>query len=149
MKPIKIKHFCRLPILLIISLCFLIVGITNIIPELIVIGSFPVFATIVGLSSFFNYGIKITDKRLSIIYVNAFKFFRWEDISWMEIGFDNESIFGEIHFKNQKFYTFYFGEIQLDTTSILSRLLVIKIKISKHFHMSSFPDFRTSRQSSF
>lgn len=141
MKPIKIKYFCRLPILLIllllvgtpIFLWFLIFGIIEAIPAFIVIASIPICGTMVGIGFFLSYGIKITNKRISIIYVNALKFYRWEDVLSMEIGFDNESIWGEIKLRNQSPYIFYFDEFELSSKPILSRLSVVKIKITKAY----------------
>lgn len=151
METIKLRHFCRMPLmmwlLLLIALPLflgiLVMGITEGHPGLIAIGIIILLVALVGFAFFFNYGIKITSKRVSIIYMNAFRIFRYEDICYIEIGLDEESIWGTVKTKNQQHYTFYFDEFELDPGAPFSRLWTVKVKLTDKFIAKSIAQLST------
>ena len=141
MKTITIKHFCRLPVLLVvifsiafpISFLLFFVGILYSNIDLSMLGLIPILVSILGLGFYINYGIKISPKYVTIIYFNVFKIFNYEDIEYIDIHFDNESIWGEIKAKKQKLYSFYFDSFELDPLSPLSNLLTVKVNIKDDY----------------
>lgn len=146
MKPITIKNFHKLPVMLIIvmsiaipvALCFLTVGICQGSWELILIGAIPLVLVIVGIAFVFNYGITINSKRVTLINQSMIKTFRYEDIVYIAIVFDNDAIYGEVRSKSGNTIEFLFDGIDLRSgSSVLSHLWVSNIKISKEFVFDS------------
>ena len=141
MKPINIKHFCRLPIILVliisvvlpVSLLFLIGGIINNNTHISLLGAIPIFVSVLGLGFYFNYGIRISQKYVILIYFTEIKVFHYDDVEYINIHFDNESIWGDIKAKKQKAYSFYFDSFELDPISPLAKLWIVNVKISDKY----------------
>lgn len=141
MKTIRITCFLRLPLLIFLlfvvafslALWLLVSGIVNLFFELILIGILIAVITFIGLVFFFNYGITISPKRVSVIYKDYFKFFSWEDVIRVEIGFYDNIIWGEIKAKNQNVFQFYLSDFQLCPSSIFSRFLIVKVKLTQKY----------------
>ena len=69
------------------------------------------------------------------------KVFRYEDVIYIKIVFDNDSIFGEIKAKNQKTYEFCFDGIDLSGGSSFGGILWIAgLKITRKFVDKSILD---------
>jgi len=137
MKKIKLRPIFKANIFLIIfyvlglaaTLLFMFSGVV----ELVIIAVIVMIMFAVGTGFFLSYGLKITNKTVSVIYMQDFKFFRYEDISYIKIYFEDECISGEIKTKNQKFYSFCFYDLELDQFSIFSRLWTIRVKMTKKY----------------
>ncbi len=142
MKTIKIRNFHRIPILLKILMllglpliiCFLVVGITEDIGGLTFIGAFVLVIVAVGFGFFYSYGIKITSKRVTVLNQDMIKTFRYDDVVYIEIIFDEDTICGEIKAKQQPKCFFYFDGIDLNRGAVFStRFLESNLKITKKF----------------
>ena len=127
MKPINIKHFHKIPILMKLLLLigmppfiyFFIAGIAYQIAELALIGGILLATLIVGGSFYLNYGIRITSKRVTLMSQHMWKVFRYEDVTSIEIVFEQDIIHGEVKAKGKETYDFYFDGIDLSTGSLL------------------------------
>ena len=142
MKPIKIRNFHRIPILfkilmllgLPIILCFLVVGIAENIGSLTFIGAFVLVIVAVGLGFFYSYGIKISSKRVTVFNQDMIKNFRYDDVVYIEIVFDQDDICGEIKAKQQPKCVFRFDGIDLNRGALFrTRFLESNLKITKKF----------------
>ena len=152
MKSIKIRHFYRMPFLmklliliaLPICLCFLILGITEHVAGLVCIGAIPLGATIIGLGFFFSYGIKSTSKRVTLINQGMLKIIPYEDVVYLKIIFDTESIHGEIKIKQQKACSFCFDVINFSSArSFFPHLWISGLKLTKAFVDKSIESLST------
>ena len=142
MKPIKIKNFHRIPVLLKILMLigvplifwFFIAGITEDIPSLTFIGSMIIVIVAVGIGFFYSYGIKITSKRVIVINQDMIKTFRYDDVVYIEVIFGEDTICGEIKAKQQPKCVFYFDGIDLNRGSLFStRFLESNLELTKKF----------------
>ncbi len=149
MKPINIKNFHKIPLLMNLLLliavplciCFLTTGIMYKITELIVIAAIFLVALVIGIGFFLNYGIRITSKRVTLMNQRMLKVFRYDDVIYIKIVFDNDTISGEIKTENQKAYEFYFDGIDLSTgSSFFAHLWVTGLKLTKNFVDKSISD---------
>jgi len=77
-------------------------------------GAIPLVVMIVGMGFFWSYGIRITEKSVTLINQHMLKVFDYEDVIYINISFGKDSIFGEIKAKNQKVYDFCFNGIDLN-----------------------------------
>ena len=132
-------------LLLLIALPFciwlLIVGILNQVAPLIVIAAIPLTALVISMGFFLNYGIRITSKRVTLMNQHMLKVFRYEDVIYIKIIFDNENIFGEIKAKKQKTYEFCFDGVDLSSgTSFLMLYWIAGLKITRKFVDKSISD---------
>ena len=152
MKPIRVKHFHKMPIFmkilisLAIPLCIFLVigGMIHRITDIIVIGAIPVVILVIAAAFFLNYGIKITSKRLVLMNQSMWKIFRYEDVIYMKITFDQNRIFGEIKAKYQKPYEFCFDGIWLGgASSLFSFCISSDLKLTKKFVDKSIADLST------
>lgn len=142
MRPISIKNFHKIPILmkLLLLICtpfclwLFIVGALND-SGLAFAGAIPLTAILIGLGFFLNYGIKITSKRVVLMNQDMLKVFSYEDVSYIKIGFTNDSVFGTVKAKNQKAYDFYFDGVDLNRgfAWFHSRFLISGLKITEEF----------------
>lgn len=143
MRPIRIKHFHKIPILMQLLLLLgvplllwlMVTGIAVQSAGLTFIGAIPLTAVLIGLSFFWNYGITITSKRVTLLSQNMWKTFLYEDVVYIKIGFSDDSIYGTIKAKNQKAYDFYFGGIDLNIGFqwFHSRFLESDLRITEQF----------------
>lgn len=153
MRPICIKHFHKVPILLKILILvgislggwLLGVGLAGRVFELIVVGSIPLAVIMLGLVLFWNYGIKITSKRVTLLSQDTWKTFLYDEVIYIEIGFSDDSIYGTIKAKNQKAYDFYFSGIDLNRGFqwFHSRFLESDLKITEQFVKRSIEKLST------
>lgn len=142
MRPICIRNFHKVPLLLWLLLLLgvplllwlFIIGMLNH-SGLVFVGGIPLAITFVGLGLFFNYGIKITSKRVTVLNQDMWKSFLYEDVIYIKIVFGNDSVFGTIKAKNQKAYDFYFSGVDLNRGSqwFHSRFLESDLKITEKF----------------
>ena len=143
MRPICIKHFHKVPILMQLLLLLgvplllwlMVTGITVQSAGLTFVGAIPLFIVLIGFGFFWNYGIKITSKRVTLLSQDMWKTFYYDEIKYIEIGFSNNSIYGTIKAQNQKAYDFYFSGIDLNRGSqwFHSRLLESDLKMTEQF----------------
>lgn len=142
MKPIVIRRFCQpsVPILLLqllsiaIPLWLLFAGVAQHNVSMIVIGTLLLSFFLLALGVFWCYGIKITKKYVTVLYYDTFQVFRLEDIVRMEIGFDSESIWGEIKAKDEPLFDFYFDEFNLaPSTWWFQSLWTVKVKLTQRY----------------
>lgn len=141
MKTIRIKHFHRLPFLIYlhlsiaapICLAFLVIGITDNIPELKAIVAIAFIALCVGFGFFLNYGIKISSKRVVLLNQEMFKIFRYEDVVYIKITFYNDNIKGIIKAKYEEPCEFCFDGIDLRVGRSRSYLWVKGLKFTQRF----------------
>lgn len=120
MKSINIKNFHKIPIL---------------------IGAVPLTALIVGMGFFWNYGIRITSKRVILMNQLMLKIFRYEDVIYIKIVFDNDTISGKIKAKHKKACEFCFDGIDLSSRSLfLGHLWIEGLKLTKKFVDKSISD---------
>jgi hypothetical protein len=152
MKPINIKHFHKTPILMKlllligIPICILLLvfGIVYKISELISIGVIILAAFLVGEGFFWNYGIRITSKSVTLINQQMLKVFPYEEVHCFEIVFADDVIFGKVKAKNQKAYEFYFDGVDLNSGGLFhSSLLTSNLKLTKKFVEKSIADLST------
>lgn len=137
-KHINIRAKYRLPTLLIIllviampiSLLFLIVGLRETSP-LVLLGAIPILITITAFGFLFNYGIRITPTKMRILSEDTFKVYYFEEISRVEIFFTDTSLCVDVKTKKQKHDVFVFGDFSLDRSSVFSRFLTVKFKMSR------------------
>ena len=140
MKSINIRAKYRLPPLLIIllliaipiSLLFLIAGFQSMSP-LLLIGAISLLTITVCLGFLFNYGIKITPKKIRILLESDFKIFYLDEISYVKIYFNNSSVIVELKTKKQACHTFVFGDFSLDRASVFTRFLTVRLKTSAKY----------------
>lgn len=143
MSPIVIKHFHKIPILMKIFLLigipiylyFFVFGIIYGIGALIAVTSFITLAIAVGGGFFLNYGIKITEKSVTLLNQRMFKRFAYDDISFIKIVFNNETISGEIKTKKQQTFEFLFDGVELSgyRAAFLPTLWSSGLKLNKKF----------------
>ena len=139
-KHINIRARYRLPTLLIIllviampiSLLFLIVGLQSLSP-LLLIGVISLLTITVCLGFLFNYGIKITPKKIRILLESDLKIFYWDEISYVKICFNNSSVIVEVKTKKQACHTFVFGDFSLNRASVFARFLTVRLKTSAKY----------------
>ena len=145
MKPISVRRFCRLPWLLWLMLMLFLplivwlfaVGIAEAGVAsgdgigLLLIAVFLLLLLAVGLGFYACYGIRITKKWVSVIYIDTIRFFRYEDVALIRIGFDEKSVFGSIKAAGQPLYTFRFDEFSLARHSYapFAHLWTVKVRI--------------------
>lgn len=108
------------------------IGVVFEVAELTAVGAIILAITVIGFGFYFNYGITVSQKRIVLLYYNAFRIFRREDITRFEIGFDEDSIWGEIKAKGKKAYTFVFDDFSLSSASDLIGVTV-KVKLSEEY----------------
>ena len=88
----------------------------------------------VGFGFFFSNGIRITDKRVTLIGQSMLKTFRYDDIDYIKVVFQNNCISGEIKVKHQKAYSFSFDQIDLNPGSFLLHFIYIaELKLTDKF----------------
>ena len=142
MKSIKIRGFHKIPIMLkliivpalLICVAFLAVGIIDRNESLVVIGGIPLTLGVVCFILFSCYGIKITEKRVSIIGQRMFRFFRYEDVSYIKIFFYASVIEVEIKVKGEEAERFLFDGVSLHpTASFFPQLYTAGLKLSERF----------------
>ena len=142
MKPIKIRGFHKLPIMLklitlpalLICTAFLTIGIIYRNESLAVIGAVPLVIAVACLTLFSCYGIKISEKRVSIIGQRMFKIYRYEDVSYIKIVFYSSSVEVEIKVKGEKSELFLFDGVSLHpTASFLYGLYTAGLRLSERF----------------
>lgn len=140
MKSINIRVKYRLPPLLIIllliaipiSLLFLIAGLQSMSP-LLLIGAISLLTITACLGFLFNYGIKITPKKIRILLESDFKIFYPDEISYVKMYFNNSSVIVEVKTKKQAYHTFVFGDFSLDRASVFTRFLTVRLKTSAKY----------------
>ena len=139
MRKVSLKHFNRLPLTLILTLALglslfgwlFLIGIQSKEPLLIVLCSIIFSTVLIGLGGFYgNYGITISSKRISIVYANALNFFRFEDVSYIEIILNEDMICGEVKVKGQPAYIFVLDEFELSQSFLFSRFFKVKVRLS-------------------
>ena len=112
MKTIKIKHFYSLPLLeTLLALIGVPLCILFLLSEksgLIAVGVIVLVIVIVACVFFFNYGITISPKAVVLMNQDMLKIFPYEDVIYIKIVFQNDSIEGEIKARGQKPFTFCF-----------------------------------------
>ena len=112
MKTIKIKHFYSLPLLetllVLIGLPLCIFFLISQNPGLIALGAIVLVVVIVGCVFFFNYGITISPKAVVLMDQDMLKIFPYEDVIYIKIVFQNDSIEGEVKARGQKPFPFCF-----------------------------------------
>ena len=143
MKTVRIKNFLRMPILAIILciFCFLIgfvffwVGISEKSSDGIVLGCLLLIPSVIFICIPFFLGIKISPRRVTVIYYQEFRTFRYKDIKYIEIGLDDDGVYGKIKAEGKKVYDFYLGNIDLEPTrSILpARCWNAKARLSERY----------------
>ena len=142
MKKIKIKHFHKIPLMvslifpigILLSVIFLISGISSSDGILTAIGLIPIISLAIALPFFFNYGITITDKKVTLISQHMLKRFDYEDISYIKVVFKKHVIAGEVKTLDQKIFAFSFDGIDLSTSrSLFPRLYISGLNLSKKF----------------
>ena len=112
---------------------FLVIGITDNIPELIAVGVIYFIALCVGFCFFLNYGIKISSKRVVLLNQQMFKIFRYEDVVYIKITFYNDSIKGIIKARYEEPYEFCFDGIDLRRGGSISYFWIKGLKFTKRF----------------
>ncbi len=138
MKPIKIRHICRFPILmwilmpigLGIAIFFLASGIRADNTELGLLGGFLLLIFAVGMCFDSTYGIKITNNKVVVRWFYESETFKYDNVNYIKIGFDEESVWGEIKVFREKPYEFLLDEFSLEF-GLMSSLTKVKVKISK------------------
>ena len=139
MKPIRIKHFLRLPILiklavalvLFVGLSLLIFGIAEAVPAFIGLGAIFTSVLAIGMGFYLNYGMKITPKRVTVIYHDMIRVLSYDKISYIEIIIRNDVICGEIKTKDQQLHSFCFSDFELDIRAPV--LTNVNVKLSRKF----------------
>ena len=150
MKPINIKHLHKVPVLLklillpVLPVCIwlFIFGLVHQIVELACIGAIPIFLLIIAGGFFWNYGIRITSKYVTLIDQWMLKVFPYEDVIYIKISFTDEIIFGEVKARNQKIYEFCFTGLDLNRGASFfhTSLLMSGLKLTKPFVEKSIAD---------
>jgi len=125
---IKIGLAVTVPILY----CFLSVGIEHDLWGLAFVGAVSLLFYLIGLSFFYCYGIKITGQNITVMFHNTLRSFRLENVNYIKITFDNNSIRGEIKPFKGDVYRFEFSDFLMDPTSKMPHLFIVKVKITKH-----------------
>ena len=88
----------------------------------------------VGLGFFFSYGIKITEKRVTVMSQWMWKTVRYEDVAYVRIVLEDGCISGEIKTKQQERYPFSFTGVDLSrATSLFPGLLSAGLRIDDAF----------------
>lgn len=152
MRPICIRNFHKVPLLLWLLLLLgvplllwlFIIGMLKH-SGLVFVGGIPLAIAFVGLGLFFNYGIKITSRRVTVLNQDTWKTFLYDEVIYIEIGFSDDSIYGTIKAKNQKAYDFYFSGIDLNRGFqwFHSRFLESDLKITEQFVKRSIEKLST------
>lgn len=149
MKPIVIRNFHKKPL---IDVLYLFFGALIFLPIFVLgISAKNVFAILLGglyvlvflaQEIFLRlYGIRITSKTVTIINQQMRKVFCYDDIVYLKIVFERETIRGEIKLKSQKTYSFLFRGINLGgTTALFPRLSTSKLRLTKSFVEKSIRD---------
>ena len=99
-KSVKIAHFSRISFFMsllailgaAIDALLLISGIAYKNIDIIVIGTLVAIAIIIGFLCIFNYGIKITSKRIVISFLHELKIFSYDDVFYIKIVLSSDSI---------------------------------------------------------
>ena len=118
-------------------------SVANNIPVLYVTCSIPIIAFIIAATLFFAYGIKITDKKVTLISQRMFKTFRYEDVLYINIIFKNNSIEGEIKAKGQPIFNFTFDGIDLGGVAhIFTHLYIKGLNLSQKFIDESIDELK-------
>ena len=138
MKKIKIKGFCKMSwlskilflLLLAFAISFLAIGITANTEALVVAGGIMLLGFVAGMGCYFNYGITISSKRVTVFYIDSVKVFDYKNVSRVSIIFYEDSISCAIKAKDTPLYEIYLGEFEINSSksSILSDKFSIKIK---------------------
>ena len=138
MKPIVIRHFHRIPLIVSIPIVLLTPLLLAMIlfgnESLSLIGILLLAIIATGLGFFSSYGIKITEKKVVLISQDFFKIFRYEDVISITVIFYPTRIRGEVRVKGQKPYSFIFDGVDLSRPSALIRApLITSLKLSQTF----------------
>ena len=143
MKTVRITNFLRMPILAIILsvFCFFVglgffeAGIRENSADGIVLGCLLLIPSVIFMCIPFFLGIKISPRRVTVIYYQEFRTFRYKDVKYIEIGLDDDGVYGKIKAEGKKVYDFYLGDIDLEPTrSILpARCWNAKARLSERY----------------
>lgn len=139
MKPIKIHYFFRPPILMILgilvgvalSIFLLSAGVAGKSEALICLGGLPLLCIAVGVCFYSIYGIKITKKKVRICYYDIYETFRYEDINYIKLGFNDHAIWGEVKPFRQKPVDFVMVDFYSPLYCSFPLLVTTKVKITK------------------
>ena len=130
MKPIVIRNFHKKPL---IDVLYLFFGALIFLPIFVLgISAKNVFAILLG-------GLYVLVFLAQEIFLR--KVFCYDDIIYLKIVFERETIRGEIKLKSQKTYSFLFRGINLGgTTALFPRLSTSKLRLTKSFVEKSIRD---------
>lgn len=139
MKTVRLRGFCKLPLILKTGVAItapllfwlLRLGIQVNEAGLVWVGAVPLLAYIAGLAFFYSYGIKVTPEKISVMFHNTLKSFRFEKLEYVELEFGNNVLKGKIKPCGKKIYSFEFSDFLIDPASSVSRFLQVKVKITE------------------
>jgi len=138
-KKLKIKRFCRMTPLATALFALLFAALSLITASAflhkeygIAIGLSAVLAVaFTALLFYFNYGLSVSEKHVSIIYFNELRFFRYEDVTKIEIWLDYDMITGSVKAKKEKEYDFFFGDFNISTRErFFRKVWDVKVNLS-------------------
>ena len=138
-KKLKITRFCRMTPFAAVAFCFfisfllLITAVTFVRKEYDIAAClcFVDLVVFVAIGFYFNYGITVSGKYVSIIYFNELRFFRYEDVTKIELWLDSDMIVGSVKAKKEKEYDFCFSDFSLaKPASLMPKLWDVTVKLS-------------------
>lgn len=138
-QSVKIAHFSRLSFFMLllvilgstIDALFLIFGVAYKSIDIIVIGALIAVPIIIFLLCIFNYGVKITSKRVVISFLRELKIFSYDDVYYIKIALSPDYLSVKVKARGQEVYEFCFTNSSISPASIIP--FVIKVKLSQKF----------------
>ncbi len=141
MKTVKIRGLYRSPWLIKLLLVIFVplvawlfvVGIMGE-PLLVAVGVIFFGGMGVGFGFYFCYGIKISQKRVTVVGFQELRTFRRDEIVRFDLFISKERIRGEIKARGEKPYEFILDDFNLNRTAlILPSLFDVKFKVSDRY----------------
>ncbi len=141
MKTIKIRGLYRLPWLIKLLLVIFVplvawlfvVGIMGE-PLLVVVGIIFFGSMAVAFGFYFCYGIKISQKRVTVVGYQELRTFRRDEIIRFDLFISKESIRGEIKARGEKPYEFILDDFNLNHAALVfPSLFDVKFKVSDRY----------------
>lgn len=138
MKTAKIRGIYRLPwlIKLLLVICvplmtwLFVIGVMGE-PLLVAVGVIFFGGIGVAFGFYFCYGVKISQKRVTVVGFQELRIFRRDEIVRFDLLISKENIRGEIKAKGEKPYEFILGDFNLNHSALIfPSLFDVKFKVS-------------------
>ena len=97
--------------------------------EIGIILSIVLFAAFVGLGFYFNYGLSVSPKYVTVVYYNEIRIFKYDEVTRIELWIDDDLIVGSVKARGEKEYNVCFSDFNVDHGVFFQRLWDVKVRV--------------------